>query len=284
MLEFLRKIKATDNTVYTIAVSVNGNLGIASKNVCAHIMTQDGSLLNKICAKKYIVDVSYCCGKFGFISLDDYVYITDENGKLIDKIKTESVGGTAITMIDSGFVACGSRCVFYDYNGNKKWSVRVWEPENGPAYYNGYWYVTSWFLKKLIIIKDGKKINEIYYREPVHDAKVCGKYLAVGTHSRLILYNLDDPANPEEIWSVDDMNYVFQISFNPDCSFMAVANQKEKELVIFSISGIPIMKLRFGREVYPVTWWKDEIIVGLDSGEVYIFKPSFSPIRCSDSF
>jgi len=123
-----------------------------------------------------------------------------------------------------------------------------------------------------LIVKDGSVVNEIGYGEGALDTAVCGKYLAVSTDSYLYLYDLSDPENPRELWRVGGVNLVFQVAFSPDCKYIAVADLLNHKLKIFDIKGNLVLEKDFGKEVWSVAWWKDRIAVGLDGGDIYVYK------------
>ena len=154
------QINNTLEGIEGLAFGDNGNLGVAAG--CGYIFDPRGNLLNEIC-DAYMHDVSYCCGRFGFVGYSltgMYAYITNDTGNLIRRIDVGVFGGNVITMIPSGFMTCGIYCGFFDFSGNMLW-VRVVSANTDPAYYNGYWYVAVPSNNKLLIIKDGSIVNEI---------------------------------------------------------------------------------------------------------------------------
>ena len=278
MFEFLKIIK-TDDVAEGLAFSDNFNLGVALRNGCVYIFDPNGNLLNKVCRKSWMSDASYCCGRFGFVSWNGYVYITDESGKLIEEINVGHNYNDAITMTKNGFVACNTNCAFFDFNGNKKWdlSVGIGDIRNGPSYYNDYWYLAN-NVGKLLIVKDGDVINEINYNERAYDTAVCSKLLAVGTLHHLYLYELSDPANPKEIWNVEGFDVALQVAFSPNCEYIIVADNENKKLKIFNIEGDLIFEKKYGSKVYSVDWKNNRIAVGVDTNLFIYHIPPI--VRC----
>lgn len=271
--------KIGDEEIASLAFSDNGNLGVASWDGCAYVFSPDGKLLNKVCTESVCCgcmnDVSYCCGKFAFINFDDYAYITDENGTLIKKIYVGSNYDMAITLIQDGFMACSYECGFFDLNGNKLWSVDVGNVQEGPSYYQGYWYAIDWERDILVIIKDGSIVNEIYYGtlEVPSDSAVCGNYLAVSTCCKLHLYDIgSNPKIPNVIWTREGLSVTEEVTFSPDCKYIAVTSVLDKELIIYDIKGNIVAMKAFDSEPWSVAWWKDRIAVGLYDGSIYVFK------------
>ena len=274
-LKELFKLKPSDKEIRSLAFSDTGNIAVVPFERCAYVFNSNGNLLNKVCGSSWMYDASYCCGRFGFINNDEHAYITDERGNLIKKIEVGDDYRTAITMTSKGLVACWKRCALFNFNGIKKWDVNVGWVSNGPAYYKGYWYVADWRWDKLLIIKDRKIINSISYREGAYDTAVCGKYLAVVTNTHLYLYNLNDLANPSEIWSIGGIDGGWQVASSPDCRYIAVAGSDEHKLKVYNINGNLVLEkyYRDQREdkVTSVAWWKDRIAVGLRDGRVYVY-------------
>ena len=263
----------TGDAIQGLAFSDNGNLGTSPQNKCAYILDPDGKLLNKVCGEKKMAGASYSNGRFGFINVDGHVYITDENGNLIRKIHVGNDYKHSITMTPNGFVACGDRCAFFDFNGDKLWDVDVLWVENGPSYYQGYWYAADW--NKLLIIKDGKVVKRIEYGEDSFNTAVCGKYLAVSTKYHLYFYDLSNPKNPREIWKVEGFNLASQVAFNPDCKYMAVADNDNQKLKIYDINGNLVLEKKYDTYVISVAWWKDRIAVGPWNGRIYVYRVGF---------
>ena len=262
----------TGDMIHGLAFSSNGNLGAASHDGCAYIFDPNGNLLNRVCGNDWMVGASYSNGRFGFINNDGYAYITDENGNLIKKIHIGYDYNQAITMTPNGFVACGDRCAFFDFNGDKLWDMDVKAVLNGPSYYQGYWYVANFDSNKLLIIKDGSIVKEISYDELAFDTAICDKYLAVSTYSYLYLYDLSNPKNPREIWNRGGSNWTYQVAFSPDCKYIAVADTSNHKLKIYDINGNLILEKKYDAEVWSVAWWRDRIAVGLDDGTMYVYR------------
>ena len=276
-LDELLKLKPSNERIEALAFSDTGNLAVAPFENCAYVFDPNGNLLSKVCGKRYMLDVSYCCGKFGFISYDGYVYITDENGNLIKEIKVGYACNSAITMRPNGFVACGKICAFFDFNGKEKWYAYVESVHNGPAYYKGYWYVANCGYDEgfmLIVIKDGRHVRLIGPDECADDSAICDKYLAVVNGAYLRLYDLSNPEDPKEIWKVPAFFYGKQVAFSPDCRY--IAGTDKHELKIYTIHGQLAGMKHYGysdkNEVTAVAWWKDRIAVGLRDGRVYVYR------------
>jgi len=268
------------NAIHDLVFSDNGNLGVSSINGCALVLDPKGKFLEGICRRGWMNDASFCCGKFGFINYDDHVYITDENGNLIKKVYVGRYD-KAITMTEDGFMACRYRCAFFDFDGNKLCDFGVGWVRSGPSYYKGYWYVADGNKKKLLIVKNGKVINEIGYGERAYDTAVCGRYLAVSTHYHLYLYDLCDRENPNQLWEARGLWEASKIAFSPDCKHIAVANIKNHKLKIYDIEGNLVLDKEYNQhrswhnEVWAVAWWKDRLAVGLANGDVYMYKVVF---------
>ena len=254
----------------------NGNLGVASNDGCAYIFDSDGNLLNKICGDGWMNNASYSNGRFGFINWDGYAYITDENGNLMFKVYVGDDYTYAITMTSNGFVACGYRCAFFDFDGDKLWDVDVGEVDNGPVRHKGYWYMADGYWGKLLIVKGGKIIKEINYGEDAYATAVCDKYLAVSTYSHLYLYDLNNPANPKEIWKVGGFKLAYRVVFDPNCKCMVVADTGNHKLKVYSAFRIPVYKKYYGSsnndEVWSLAYWRDRMAVGLYDGRICVYK------------
>ena len=273
----------TGDVIEGVAFSENGNLGVASHDSCGYVFDSNGNLLNKICGSYDMDDVSYCCDKFGFINNDDYVYIVNNKGDLINRIYVGDSYDDAITMVSNGFVACGNiwgytnnqrnnRCAYFSFDGNKIWDLEVGSVDNGPVYYDGYWYVMDWIRGDLIIVRDGDVINKIHYGEDALDVSVCGKYMAAITASHLYLYYLNDPENPEKVWKIDGFTLGWQVTFSPDCNYIAATDWHGNKFRIYSIKGDLILERRYRVGVSVVAWWQDRIAVGLADGRVIVYK------------
>jgi len=259
----LLKLIEMENTVMNLAFSDNLNLGATSHDSCAYVFDKSGNLLNKICGNNDMEDASYCCGKFGFVNWDEYVYITDENGNLIKNLYVGGDYNWSITMTENGFVVCRGRCALFDLNGNKIWDLDVGHVDNGPSYYKGYWYVADYWRDKLLIVKDGEVVKEISYGEEAYDTAVCDKYLTVSTYSYLYLYDLNDPVNPSQLWSVGGFNEANQVTFSPDCKYIVVTDGNNQKLKIFNIEGDLIDEKKYWDDVVSVDWKNNRIAVGV---------------------
>ena len=274
-----------DRRISSLAHSDSGNLAITSDE-CAYIFNPHGKLLNKVCGKFSMDDASYSNGRFGFINRDSYAYITDENGKLIKRIRTGDYYNRAITMTPDGFMVCGRKCAFFDFSGNKIWSVELdFSPYGRPAFHNGYWYVPG-SLYELFIVKDGSIIKKIPLKGDVLSVATCGDYLAVSTMFYIYLYRLDDPENPEEIWKInkvgeEKLTNNKQVAFSPDCKYIAVANTNERKLLLFKINGELALSRWYGPigRVTLVDWRRDILAVGIDPRLVSVFRIGYPAIK-----
>ncbi|ALU11953.1 hypothetical protein EYM_06575 [Ignicoccus islandicus DSM 13165] len=271
-------------TATSLTFSENGNLGVSSLDSCAYVFDQNGNLLNKTCGcwNCYMGDVSYCCGKFGFINEDNKAYIFYENGTLWKKVDVGShYYHSAITIHSNGFIACRSYCAYLYFNGTRKWNVYVGYVENGPSIHANYVYAADINGKSLCVLRlsNGAKVKEISYNEFVYDTATCSNYLAVSTLHHLYLYDLSDPVNPIELWSSEGLNYAIHITFSPDCRYIAVADYNNKKLKIFDIRGELVLEKGYPNEVYSVAWWNDRIAVGLNSNEFRVYKIVFDQIQ-----
>ena len=255
--------------------SVNGNLGAASEDNCYYVFDPNGNLLNKGCGDWNMHDASFSNGKFGFVNLDGYAYIAYENGTLWKKVEVGSYDW-AITMLPNGFIACGSRCAHFDFNGNEKWSAYVREVNHGPSVREGYVYVTSHEYQGIgtnalhvFKLSNGSKVKEISYDEEAKDSAVCGSYLVVVTERHLYLYDLSDPVNPRELWKVIGGGH--QVTFSPGCDHVAVAGWGT--LKIYDVQGREVFEKSYGTwAIDAIAWWKDEIAIGLDNDEIHVYR------------
>ena len=215
--------------------------------------------------------VSYSDGKFGFINADGYVYITDDVGRPFKRVYVGDGYTKALTMTPSGFVACDTKCAFFDFEGNKLWDVDIGKAVNGPSYYKDYWYVADSEQNKLLIIKDGKVVNEISYDEKVLDTAVCGNYLAVTTTSRLYLYDLSNSENPKEVWNVGKFGNAYQVDFGFNCEYIAVADTANKEFKVYNLKKELECERKFKAHITSIDCWKNKLAVGTEKGEIYVF-------------
>ena len=268
-----------DEFIAAMAFANDGRLGVAQFAPTGVILAPNGGIIAKVKAEKEMGDVSYCCGRFGFVSHDGHAYITDRNGNLIKEVYVGDAYDVAITMTEDGFVACKYRCALFDFNGNKLWDLDVGWVVNGPSHYKGYWYVADW--NELLIVKDGSVDKEIGYGKYAWDTAVCGKYLAVSTYRNLYLYDLSDPANPRELWRVGGLEGAYQVAFGPDCKYIAVADTYNCKLKIYDFNGNLVLEKEYNQygdwhdNVWSVAWWRDRIAVGLEGGDVILFKVFF---------
>jgi len=273
----LQKFIKMNRGVISLAFTDNGNLVAVPRERCFYIFDTNGNLLKKVCISDLLKFVSYCCGKLGFIN--NHVIITDENGNIIKKFEIENYYNNGITLVKDGFVVCFVKCAFFDFNGNKKWEFNVSYVENGPSYYNDYWYIADKYRKALLVAKDGKIIKEIKYNERDYDTAVCNKYLAVITEHHLYLYDISDPENPKEIWKVGGLNLPYQVTFSPNCEYIAVIDNEIEKLKIFSIDGRLIFEKKYWQGIYSIAWKDNKIAVGTGIGLLTYSIPP--PIRCS---
>jgi hypothetical protein len=252
----------TGQMVSALAFSEDGKLGVASGR-CAYIFDQSGKLLNKVCGSRAMNNASYSNGIFGFTNDDGNAYLF-KGSRFWKEVHVGWKCDNAITVLPDGFIACQYRCARFDFNGNKKWDVNVGYVVNGPAVRKGLIYIADSWGKLHIISKiDGSEANEISYRESAYNIAVCGDYLAVGTEHYLYLYDISEPANPEELWRVGGFNIASNVAFSPDCRYIAVSDVKNRRLKAFSVYGKLMYEKEYSAYVTAVAWWGDRIAVGL---------------------
>ncbi len=128
--------------VSAVAFSEDGRLGVAS--ACAYVLTPNGGLTSAECGEGRMRNVSYCCGRFGFVnwSMDDIIecnaYVYDvKTGKwksvLLDV--RDCRYNWAIAMLEDGFLAGYKRLAYFDFEGNKRWDVEMeWISESLATY------------------------------------------------------------------------------------------------------------------------------------------------------
>jgi len=274
------------SSIYGLAFSDSGNLGVASGhlNSCAYVFSPRGYMLSEVCGSSWMYDASYSNGMFAFVNWDGYVYITNENGDLIKKIYVGEQYNKAVTLRDNNFIACGTECALFNLKGNKLWVVDVGYVLNKPSYSKGYWYIADRHREEVIIVKDGNIINKIVgYGERVYDTAVCDHYLAVSTWSYVYLYDISEPSTPKLIWREDGFDEVFQVAFSPDCRYIAITDTGNHELKVYDIRGNLVSLVYYGDDyddkVWSVAWWKDRIAVGLEGGDIYVYKvEGYEPI------
>ena len=258
----------------SISFSDKGNLAIVSDDSCAYIVSKDGMSISSVCGIGSMYYVSSASGMFAFTNGDYHVYITDEYGNLIKKIYVDWGYSDAVALLPDGFMACGPRgCVYFDLDGHKHWHVKAGcIIFNAPSYHQGYWYLASTsFMGYVSIIREGKYIRNLVFKETAFDTAVCNNYLAVSTKRYLYLYDISDPENPREIWNVGGFDRAFKIAFSPDCDYIAVADKNNRKLKIYDINGNLAFEKHYGDEVVAVDWWKDRIATGLEDGTVEVF-------------
>jgi len=256
------------DTINDLAYSETGHLGVASDNGRAYIFDETGSAIARGRAYFGIKGVSFSNKRFGFVNESGYVYLFSEDGKVISKgLYIGDKYGMAITMTPDGFIACGTRCGYFDYSGKRIWDVPVKAVENGPSYYQGYWYVADWRLGELLIIRDGKIINKIdYIGEPssvVVDTAICDGYLVVLTLRQLYLYDISNPEGPNLVWKVKGACSASQVTFDPSCKYIAVAGMGGNRLAIYDIDGNLVLDVKYGDRVTSVAWWGRKIAAGV---------------------
>ncbi len=262
--------------VVSLTFSDDGILGVASWDRCVYFFNQDGSVIRELCVGSAINDISYCCGKFGFVTMTGYAYITDNYGNLL---KEFNVGYyyEAITLLPDGFIVCASWCALFDFYGNKEWVTPVGYVLNGPAVVNGYVYAPGAYLF-IIRLSDGERVKSIDVGDTFIDTAVCGNKLAALASHHLYLYDLSDPLNPVEIWSTDEIVYGSQVAFSPGCNYIAVADDGGHELKVFNSSGTLVFEKKYDiygdldDRVLSVAWWGDKLAVGLYGGDLYVYE------------
>ena len=258
----------TESRIRALAFSEDGKLGVVS--YCAYILDQSGKLLNKVCGNSDMLDVSYSNGVFGFVNDDGYAYLSHvfKGSRSWKKVYVGYDYSVAITVLPDGFIACWKRCTRFGFNGDRKWDADVGSVVNGPAVHKGHAYMADYDWDKLLIfrLRSGKKINEIKYEEHALDTAACGNYLAVTTWSYLYLYDIGEPANPEELWRVGGFDWARNVAFSPDCRYIAVSDANNRRLKAFSVYGKLMYEKEYSAHVTAVAWWGDRIAVGLYGG------------------
>jgi len=262
-------------SINKLAFSSSKNLAFVSYSKCAYVFDPDGNLLNEVCGDSYMESVSYYDGKFGFTNWDEHVYITDESGGLIKKLKIGGDYTQSIGLTQNGFLACRSKCGFFDFNGNKYWDLEIRFVLNNPVFHKGYWFIPSHGLKKLFVVKNGEIVKEIESEEYVNSVGVCDNYLAMSTYYTLNLFDIRNPEEPKRIWTKSNFNGANQVAFDSSCKYIAVANQNGKKLEIISLDKKTVLSREYNAEVTSVAWQEDRIAVGLwdmFNGYVRVYK------------
>ena len=280
-----------DKPITDLAFSENGNLAVAYRDKHAYVINPAGKLLNKVEGENWMVGASYSNGKFGFVNLDGYAYITDENGNLIKKIHVGEDYNRAIVLRPNGFLACGNSCAFFDFNGNEVWKLQATAIFDGtvlfeewklipyrvlssPAYYGEYWYIPDYDGRKLVIAKKSEIVRIKKYKWDVRSVGVCGRYLAVISGKSLYLFSLKDPINPKEDLEIGNFIFPSHLAFSSDCRYIAVADMWDSELKIFGINGKLAMVKKLPLPL-SVDWKGERIAVGskdVRSSKVYAYK------------
>ena len=264
----------TGGEVEALAFSDDGKLGVASWDGCAYILDQNGKLLNKVCTWHRMRDVSYSNGIFGFINDNEYVYLFKDT-KFWKKMWTLHEHNKAIVVLPDGFIACGLRCAYFDFDGDERWDIDV-NVVNGLVVHEEYVYVADYLWgegwHRVINAKTGKIIHITRYKEHTYGISACGNYLAVSTWSHLYLYDISDPTNPKELWNVRGLYWARNVAFSPDCNHIAVSDIYHHKLKIFDLKGNLVLEKEYGTEVWGIAWWKERIAVGLRNGEVHVYE------------
>ena len=254
--------------VRALTFGESGTLVAVSMEKYAHVFDKDGNLLNRVRGGDYMNDISYCCGKFAFTNEDGNLYLTDEFGKLIDKMHLGSAYSNKVLLTRDGFLACRFKCAFFDVEGNIRWCINAGGYVSGIARSGDYWYITENDWNKLLVVKDGEALTATLYGEPPNAVASCGTRLLVATRYWLHLYDLSNPEDPEEVWSVESSDENRRVAFSPDCKYMAVA--KETGLFIYDLDGTLIERKQI-RGANAVAWQGDRIAVGTTDGIITIF-------------
>ncbi len=269
----------TDGSIVSLTFSDNGNLGVASWVGCYYVFDLEGKLLGKGCGSGSMDYVSFSNGLFGFVCGDDYAYIAYENGTLLKAIRLEPEYVYTLTMLPDGFIACGFRCAYFDFDGNKVWDVDVSWVHNAPRVYANYVYVADHDQDALLLLslENGTILKKWDFEESPYGVDICNNYLALATASHLYLYKIQSPTKLVELWSVGGLRQGWQVSFSPDCKYVAVTDKGEVidgsggKLRIYSVSGTEVFEKSYGTEVYSVAWFNDRIAVGLGNDTVIVY-------------
>ncbi|ALU11727.1 hypothetical protein EYM_04150 [Ignicoccus islandicus DSM 13165] len=263
-LQLLWTFDQPSDVIGDMALSSNGNLGIASWDNCAYIVDPNGNLLGKKCGRYSMDGAGYSNGVFGFVNLDDYVYLFYENGTFWKKIAVGDSHDTAIVLFDKGFIACDGYCAKYDFNGNKYWDTNVGGEVQDVVVHKGYVYAANHGSYKLQILDldTGEIVKEISYDYYTGSVNACGNYLAV-IADELYVYDISDPVNPRLLWKSVGLNVGWgehTPAFSPDCKYIAVADTRNM-LNIFDINGDVVYSKYMGG-TWSVAWWRDRLAVG----------------------
>jgi outer membrane protein assembly factor BamB len=255
-----------------LAFGEDGLLGVASRGWCAYILDQNGKLLSKACGDRWMTGASFSSGIFGFVGQDYHAYLF-KGSTFWKKVYVGEEHGIAITVLPDGFIACDEKCAYFDFDGNKRWDVKVGRVDGNPAIHKGYVYVADLelYIGHIFRLSNGSKVGNIYCGDPAYGTAVCGNYLALSTYFDLYLYDISDPANPRELWNVGGFDWARSVAFSPDCKYIAVSDTEHQKLKIFNLEGNLVFEKEYETEVREVAWWRDRIAVGLESGEVHVY-------------
>ncbi|UXD22750.1 hypothetical protein IPA_07920 [Ignicoccus pacificus DSM 13166] len=259
------------STVEGLACS-GKTVAIGTSDGSGYVVSCNGTYLSQIKALASMNDVSYCCGKYAFVSSDNNIYLTTENGKLITKIPISFKYNEAVILTPKGILACSSSCAFFNMKGKLIWSFDLGKIAGEPSYYKDYAYVPDVAGKELLILNltDGKKVGEVFFGEPVYTSDVCGNLLVVGGQKDVYLFNLTDPTDPKYLWDFNIPGFVGDVKFSPDCNYIAVINMAKNYVHIYDINGQILYSKYFDEPVTAITWGKG-LVVGLQDGTVEAF-------------
>jgi len=258
----------TRGNVQGIAFSnSSGVLAVADTMRYIYFLDRDGNLLKEEQKQMILSDASCSDGVFGFIDEGGRVYLYKD----LSLWKEIYVGsgfeqGGCIEVLQDGFVACNMGCTYFDFNGVRIWGMHEIQKVAGLAV-RGSEYVYAITLQdwKLYVLKQGEDfpVNEISYGEDVLDVAVHGNYLAVTTWHHLYLYDISDPENPAELWSVGGFDGARSIAFSPDGRYIAVSDMFNRKIKVFDLSGNLVLEKECEMNVSLITWWEDKIIATL---------------------
>ncbi|ALU11493.1 hypothetical protein EYM_01615 [Ignicoccus islandicus DSM 13165] len=281
-LKLMWSFDEPSDRIEDMVFSSKGNLGIASWDNCAYVVDLNGHQLGKTCGTWDMDGAGYFNGLFGFVNLDNYVYLINNNGTFWKKIYVGDYHHTAIALLNNGFVACDSYCARFNLNGEKLWDTYVGAYVEDVAIRKGYIYAANSGSQKLQVIdlNTGKVVSEIKYERRPGSVSVCNDYLAV-IAGELYFYDISDPRNPKLIWkstglNVDDNEH--SPAFSPNCKYVAVADNYwfitsigNSELKIFDVNG-DLIYSKYLPGITSVAWWNDVIAVGYLSGKVELYR------------
>ena len=256
-----------------LAVSEDGLLGIVM-GFCAYILdTESMKIVDKVCGKYAMRNASYSHGVFAFMNWYGHVHLF-KGGKYWKKVKTDWMYRKAVTVLPDGFVACDTYCAKFTFDGRKVWDREIEMAGHKIAVHRGYVYVPNMWNKELIVLglDDGDVVNKIKYGEAILTVTVCRDYLAVGGDEHLYLYDIADPANPVELWMKDGFYVVSDVAFSPDCNTMAVCDERNQRLVLFSLKGDFMGEVEYDSRPLSAAWGRDVLAVEvLRNGKTNIY-------------